>query len=194
MNRGAPDFDELVGDGLAAEERERLERVHALLVAAGPPPELPPRLASPPAPPQAPVIPFPRRYRAAAAGVAAALAVALLGAGYVIGHGTTPEEAFTIAMTGAGEAHAELVVFAKDAAGNWPMELSVTGLEPLPAGKVYELWLTKNGKPADSCGAFSVSAAETEVPLNAPYRLLDYDGWVVVQHGSTAPVLRTTDV
>jgi hypothetical protein len=204
MSRGGPDFDELVGDGLAAEERERLERVHALLVAAGPPRELPPSLASPPAPPQASVIPFPRRYRAAAAGVAAALAVALLGAGYVIGRGTTPEEAFpvpttpeeafTVSMTGAGGARAELVVFAKDAAGNWPMELSVTGLEPLPAGKVYELWLTKKGELADSCGTFSVSAAETEVPLNAPYVLREYDGWVVVEHGSTAPVLSTANV
>lgn len=194
MSRGGPDFSELVGDGLPADERERLERVHALLVAAGPPPELPPRLATPPAPPQASVIPFPRRYRAAAAGVAAALAVALLGAGYVIGRGTTPEEAFTIPMTGAGGASAELVVFAKDAAGNWPMELSVTGLEPLPAGDAYELWLTKNGELADSCGTFNVSTAETEVRLNAPYRLLDYDGWVVVEHGSTAAVLRTTDV
>ncbi len=194
MSRGTPDFDELVGDGLEVEERDRLERVHMLLVAAGPPPELPPRLASPPAPPQASVIPFPRRYRAAAAGVAAVLAVALLGAGYVIGRGTTPEEVFTIPMTGAGGARAELVVFAKDAAGNWPMELSVTGLEPLPAGDVYELWLTKKGELADSCGTFSVSAAKTEVPLNAPYLLRDYDGWVVVQHGSTTPVLSTADV
>ena len=39
--RGAamrPDFDELVGTDLAPGERERLERVHELLVAAGPPP------------------------------------------------------------------------------------------------------------------------------------------------------------
>ncbi len=190
----SPDFDELVGDDLAAAERERLERVHALLVAAGLPPELPPRLASPPPPPQAPVIPFPRRYRTAAAGVAAVLAVALLGTGYVIGRGTTPEEAFALPMTGAGGAKAELVVFAKDAAGNWPMELTVSGLEPLPAGSVYELWLTKHGELTESCGTFSVSAAETEVPLNAPYRLRDYDGWVVVEHGSTNPVLRTAAI
>jgi len=189
-----PDFDELVGDDLAADERERLAHVHALLEAAGPPPELPPHLASAPAPPHASVIPFPRRYRATAAGVAAVLAVALLGAGYAIGRGTTPEEAFTVPMTGAGGARAELVVFAKDAAGNWPMELTVSGLEPLSAGGVYELWLTKHGELAETCGTFSVSTAETEVPLTAPYPLRDYDGWVVVEQGSTKPVLRTADV
>ena len=193
MSSHVPDFDELVGDGLAADERDRLARVHPLLETAGPPPELPPHLASPPPPPHAAVIPFPRRYRAAAAGVAAVLAVALLGAGYAIGHGTAPEQAFTVPMTGTGGARAELVVFAKDAAGNWPMELTVSGLEPLPRGGLYELWLTKHGELAESCGTFSVSTAETAVPLNAPYRLGDYDGWVVVRTGSTSPVLRTAD-
>ena len=43
----APDFDELVGD-VADDERARLERVHALLVQAGPPPELSPELAAGP--------------------------------------------------------------------------------------------------------------------------------------------------
>ena len=41
--RGAqmtPDFDELVGTDLDPAERERLERVHGLLIAAGPPPDL----------------------------------------------------------------------------------------------------------------------------------------------------------
>ena len=40
-----PTFDELAGgDDLSPEEAARLERVHDLLVAAGPPPELPPHL------------------------------------------------------------------------------------------------------------------------------------------------------
>jgi hypothetical protein len=29
------------------------------------------------------------------------------------------------------------------------------------------------------------------VPLNAPYRLRDFDGWVVTRIGSEAPVLTT---
>ena len=35
-----PDFDELVGTDLEPGERARLERVHELLIAAGPPPDL----------------------------------------------------------------------------------------------------------------------------------------------------------
>ena len=89
-------------------------------------------------------------------------------------------------MSGAG-ATAQLDLFEKDAAGNWPMELRVRGL----ASGAYELWLTRGGKLAKPCGAFAVSARETTVPLNAPYRLRDFDGWVVVAVGSEKPVLTT---
>ena len=44
-DRSGPDFDELIGNELEGDERERLLRVHELLIAAGPPPELPPELA-----------------------------------------------------------------------------------------------------------------------------------------------------
>ena len=43
-----PDFFDLVGDEGTPEELERLRRAHDLLVAAGPPPELSPRLAEAP--------------------------------------------------------------------------------------------------------------------------------------------------
>jgi hypothetical protein len=43
------DLDDLVGDDLEPRERARLERVHALLQQAGPPPELPPALEQAPA-------------------------------------------------------------------------------------------------------------------------------------------------
>ena len=185
MTDRRPDLDELVGE-LDAADRDRLQRVHDLLLDAGPPPELPPELVAPPAEPRARIIPFPRRYKAAVLGVAAAVAVGLFGIGYAIGHATSPEKAFTVAMTGSG-ASGELVVFAKDAAGNWPMELSVHGLPKLAPGTTYELWLTKGGKLA-------ATGADTEVPLNAPYVLRDYDGWVVVPEGSTAPVLRTSEI
>ena len=85
-------------------------------------------------------------------------------------------------------------MFDKDAAGNWPMELEVHGLPALAADRRYELWLTKDGKLVEPCGTFAVAAGETEVPLNAPYVLRDYDGWVVVVDGSTTPVLRTAEV
>jgi hypothetical protein len=67
------------------------------------------------------------------------------------------------------------------------MELRVAGL---PAGR-YELWLTRDGKLAETCGVFAVADGETTVPLNAPYALKSFDGWVVVPSGDTTPVLTT---
>jgi len=183
------DLNDIVGDERELEpaERERLARVHALLERAGPPPELPPALAHAPEPPSARVIPFPRRYRYTALAAAAVAALALFGLGYLVGGAGGPSPVRTVAMSGASPASATLELFAKDAAGNWPMELRVSGL---PAGH-YELWLTRDGKLAESCGSFAVAAGKTTVPLTAPYSLRDFDGWVVVPAGETAPVLTT---
>ncbi len=187
MTERKPELRELVGDDLTPSERERLGRVHELLLQAGPPPDLPAELAEPPVPP-AQVIAFPRRRTTWLAGVAAVAAVALLGfgAGYLVGD-RGPATDRTIAMRG-DVASASLVLFAQDDAGNWPMQLSVEGL---PAGPTYELWLTKDGKLAESCGVFAVGTGSTRVPLNAPYRLREFDGWVVVEVGETEPLLTT---
>src|SRR4029453_12241458 len=45
-----PDFRDIVGDDLSPAEEARRRRAPDLLVAAGPPPELPQRLAEPPSP------------------------------------------------------------------------------------------------------------------------------------------------
>jgi hypothetical protein len=181
------ELDDLVGDDLEPGARARLERVHALLQQAGPPPELPPALEHAPESPAARVIPFPRRYRYTALAAAVVAACALFGVGYLVGGAGGNEPVRTVAMSGATEATAQIALFEKDAAGNWPMELSVSGL---PEGR-YELWLTREGKLAEPCGAFAVAAGETTVPLNAPYSLKAFDGWVVVPSGSTTPVLTT---
>ncbi len=55
-------------------------------------------------------------------------------------------------------------------------------------GSVYELWLTRAGKREVQCGSFLARPGKVSVPLNAPYKLRDYDGWIIVPHGS-----RTTD-
>lgn len=180
------DVREIIGDDIPPDELARLQRLHALLEQAGPPPELSPGLVSAPPPPEAPVLPFPRRYRFTAVAAAAVAAGVLFGVGYVVGGGPTDRPERTIAMAGHG-ATAELDVFGKDAAGNWPMELRVTGLEP---GR-YELWLTRDGELAASCGTFAVAERETTVPLNAPYKLRTYDGWVVVASGEDEPLLTT---
>ena len=181
------DVRELVGDdGLDPAELERLERVHALLQRAGPPPELPPSLARAPKPPSGRVLPFPRRYRYTALAAAAIVAVALFGLGYLAAGGPDPSPVRTVAMAGTGVASAELDVFAKDEAGNWPMELRVEGLRE----GTYELWLTRAGELAEPCGSFAVKG-DTTVPLNAPFVLREFDGWVVVRRGQDAPVLTT---
>jgi hypothetical protein len=180
------DVRNIVGDDGDPAELERLQRLHELLERVGPPPELSPALASAPDPPAARVIPFPRRYRFTAAAAAAVAAAVLFGVGYLVGKapGETVEQ--TVAMSGNG-ATAELDLFDVDAAGNWPMELHVRGLGP---GR-YELWLTRDGELAETCGQFVVAEGETTVPLNAPYRLRDFDGWVVVRFGMQEPLLTT---
>ena len=181
------ELNDIVGSDLEPAERERLERVHALLVGAGPPPELPPALERAPEPPVARVIPFPRRYRYTAFAAAAVAALALFGLGYLAGGAGGKDPVRTVAMSGAAPASATLAVYEKDAAGNWPMELRVSGLS---AGR-YELWLTRGDKLAEPCGVFAVAGGDTTVPLNAPYSLRDFDGWVVVPAGETTPVLTT---
>lgn len=192
---GGPEFDDLVARDVPADERERLRRVHDLLVEAGPPPELPEGLQPVPDEERANVYPlFPKRRWAAVAALAAALAAATFGVGYLVGdREATAEPARVVVMNGvsASAARASLAVYDVDEAGNWPMELTVRGLPPLPAGETYELWLTKNGKLAEPCGVFAVGSGTTVVPLTAPYRLRDFDGWVVVRQGSTEPVLTT---
>lgn len=181
-----PDFDELVGSDLDPQERARLERVHDLLIAAGPPPE----------PLEAPVALQPARRRGALMALAAALAVAAfaLGAALVDGSGGRSLD-FTETMAGtpaAAEATATLAVFDLDAAGNWPMELTVAGLPPAKGGRPFELWLTREGELKALCGGFFTDGdGWATVPMNAPYRFDEFDGWVIVEQGSETPLLTT---
>ena len=80
-----PEFRDLVGDDLPAEERARLERVHDLLVEAGPPPELPPSLAEAPDSRRGDPTWLPRRRVGAALSLAAAIALVAFLGGYVVG-------------------------------------------------------------------------------------------------------------
>ena len=185
MNR-PPDFDELLGgEDLSPDERARLRHAHDLLVQAGPPAELPPALAEPPAT-GADVRFLPRRRRFATLLVAAALVLVAFGAGYLVAHrGHESAVAFTVSMHGttrAPAAVASLQVLDKDRAGNWPMRMRVRGLKELPKGGYYELYLTRNGKLGPQCGTFRVHGGTTEVPLNAPYVLKRFNGWVITQH------------
>jgi len=193
MSARGPDFDELVGTDLEPGERARLVRVHELLVAAGPPPE-PPSSVAPPAP--EPVRLRPRRRRVALVALAAAFGLAAFVAGFLTGNGEGGSGTFKVVdMTGtvkAPDASASIEIFDADTAGNWPMEISVQGLGPSASGRPYELWLTRSGNLVVLCGSFLTEPdGTTVVPMNAPYKLKDFDGWVVVEEGTTAPVLET---
>jgi hypothetical protein len=191
MTDRTPHFDDLIDPD--EPERERLQAAHDLLVAAGPPPELPPSLQSPPEEARARVIPLPRRRYTAIAAVAIA-ACALFGLGYAIGGRDKPQGPVrTIAMSGPTGATASLLLQPIDEAGNWPMLLDVKGLPQLPQGETYTLWLTRKGKLVDPCGTFLTGATSSSIWLNAPYKLKEYDGWVVVRTGSTKPFLLRTD-
>src|ERR671932_585382 len=87
-----PDFDELVGVDVPPEERARLYRAHALLVHAGPPPELSPELEAVPWPEDALAPISGRRRREAKTRRPLLLAAALATAaavGVLLGQATT---------------------------------------------------------------------------------------------------------
>ena len=180
-----PDFRDLIGDEGAPEELARLRRMHDLLVAAGPPPELPPRLAEPPAPTER-IAFLPRRRKEAAFVLAAAVAAAAFGVGFLIGdHGSSefPAKGPAVAMHGTAPgsvAKASILIGDRDEVGNWPLLVRITGLKPLGNGGWYELYLTRKGKPAAWCGSFAInSSGRTTVHFSVPYRLKGFDGWIV---------------
>ena len=189
MTARPPEFDDLLGPEVTGEERERLRRVHDLLVAAGPPPDVSHRSA-----PDTNVVPL-RRRRARRGLVALAAALATAAAftiGLVVATGDDPAVDEVIAMSGPSGASASLEVFEIDEAGNWPMLLDVRGLQPAADGDRFQLWLTKDGKPAALCGSFLTNdGGRAVVSMNAPWRFDDFDGWAVVEAGSDIPLLST---
>jgi hypothetical protein len=196
-----PDFNQLVGDDLPEEERARLERVHELLLEAGPPPELPPALLEPELDPRERNVDFlPRRRAGFVLGIAAAVGVAAFLGGFLAGHTKdsfgTP--VFKVQMHGTAAARsssATINVGKTDEAGNWPLKVVVHGLRPLPKGQYYEMFLTNGHKPTASCGTFRVTSTGDTIRLNAPYNLRRFDGWVVTlerPHATTHPVVLTT--
>jgi hypothetical protein len=197
-----PDFDEIVGADLGREERERLERVHDLLVIAGPPPELTPEMERGPTLAMTLGGPSRRRVERRVALLAAAVMVLVLAflGGYLAGHGNAGSLSggYTLDLVGTAQAPGALAaVRVKDAdpAGNWPMTLTVTGLPKLPSHGYYEVFLTRNGRILATCGTFLVKGrtGAVSVQLNAPYQLHRGDGWVVTKqlpgHNDAGPVV-----
>ncbi len=187
---GPPDLHDLIDADGSPEERARLERMHELLVAAGPPPE-----GDLPEPVRAPAVVVPlqrRRLRVVGLTAVAAAVLLALGGGYLLGaRGGGFGSTARVAMHGVAPtsgATADLDIGREDASGNVPIEMHVRGLPSLPANGWYELYLSKNGKLGASCGTFTTKGDETTVRLSVGYALADwhdtgrYDGWVVTAH------------
>jgi hypothetical protein len=198
MNERTPDFSQLIGDDVPSDERARLEQVHRMMVESGPLPELP--LALQKAPPvvddrhdASVAFSFLPRRGGRILTFAAAFALLCLVIGFVIGnHRGGFSTDFTVVMRStpaAPQASGVLKVGDLDSAHNWPLELQVSGLKQLPTGRWYTLYLTKNRKPAVSCGTFRVHGGTTTVRMNAPYDFRKYDGWIVTANRNGPPLL-----
>lgn len=185
-----PNFDDLVDPDLDPAERERLRRMHDLLVTAGPPPELTPEFEAGPTLAMTLGRSTRRRVQRRTALLAAAVVVLLLAflGGYIAGNGSDNGLANgrLLKLKGtkaAPAALASLRLQAVDASGNWPMRLSVRGLPKLPPKGYYEVFLVREGKLYAPCGSFVVGSTDStvSVQLNAPYRLRQGDSWVVTK-------------
>jgi len=182
------DFNELVDD-VEGEERERLRRVHDLLVAAGPLPELTQKLEHPSAPPTADIVFFPKRRHAAAAVAAAAIAAAAFGGGYLVGHSGGGDEfaaqgvvSLQSTVNAPETARASIELGERDAAGNFQMAVTVAGLPKLKRRfSYYRLWLKKGERATLPCGDFVVEGPEkrTTVRFTVSYKVDPGDRWIV---------------
>ena len=181
-----PEFDDVLGANVPADERERLRRVHDLLVEVGPPPELTPALAEPPTsePDREEVRFLPRRRVGALLSLAAALALVAFLGGFLAGKREGFSSTYRVGMhatSAAPGASALIKVGHLDNAGNYPLLVQVRKLKPLPRGGYYEMYLTDNGRRF-TCGAFQAKGQLTEVRLSVPYRLHRGIGWIVTSH------------
>jgi hypothetical protein len=196
-----PDFDELIGPDVEQAERERLRIVHHLLLQAGPPAELSPEIEA------GPTLAMTLQRRPSRVGhrvalLAAAIAICTLAflGGYITGNGKGDglSAGRTLSLVGtkaAPGALASLRIQPADPSGNWPMQISVTGLPKLPPHGYYTVYLVRNGKPFAPCGTFVVASRDqaASVWLNAPYEVRRGDTWVVTKqmpgHHEAGPIV-----
>jgi hypothetical protein len=182
-----PDFRDLVGNDLSADEEARLRRAHDLLVAAGPPPELPQQLAEPPSP-QGRLVSLAQRRLRTAVVLAAALVLAAFAVGYLIGAGNDEsssgfEPVQTAVLGKSGGRLAVVRIGHTDGDGNTTMLVTLEKLDHLPDGDYYTLFMTRGGKPIVICGTFNVDDDKTTtVRFNVGYEIDRFDGLMLAEY------------
>ena len=186
-----PDFEHLVDPSdLSPEDERRLRRVHEMLVAAGPPAELPAGIAAPATPAEAEVVELASRRRRplVAVAVAAAVAAACFGGGYLLANQAHDTKGAlhvvrVVPLQGVQNSQAALRVGSADGNGNWPIQLTVHGLKPLQDDSRYYLMVLQGkGKRPIFCGSFEVSGrGPTTVTFNVAYKIDDQTKWVVTK-------------
>jgi hypothetical protein len=185
-----PDFHDLVGNELEPGERERLERVHDMLIAAGPPPELPQQLSEPPRP-EGKLVDLARRRLRTGLVLAAALVITTFAVGYLFGARgeDTSSGSFTatkqVVLEKSAERSAVVGIGDRDSSGNWPMIVQVKGLDHLPKGDYYTLFMTRDGKPVVTCGTFNVSKEGlTTIRFSIAYDVDRFDGLMLAEYSA----------
>jgi hypothetical protein len=185
-----PGVDELIPADTPAEERQRLQQVHELLLLADPPPELSPELEAGPNL----AMTIERRHRVVRQRAMLLLAAALVlilvfTAGYAVSNGRNDNSATPVRLVNlkgtanAPRAQATLQVWHSNA-GNWPMTLTVARLPKLPPRQYYYVYLVRQGKIVAPCGIFRITQHRTlTLKLSAPYPLEHGDSWVVTRPG-----------
>jgi hypothetical protein len=185
-----PDFHDLVGNELEPGERERLERVHDMLIAAGPPPELPQQLSEPPRP-EGKLVELARRRLRTGLVLAAALVITTFAVGYLFGargEDTSSESspvAKQVVLGKSAERFAVVGIGDRDSNGNWPMTVQVQGLDHLPKGDYYTLFMTRDGKPVVTCGTFNVAKdGLTRIRFTIAYDVDRFDGLMLAKYSA----------
>jgi hypothetical protein len=176
------DVQQLVGD-VSSDELEELREIDAMLRSVHTAPAaLPPALARPPA-----QLRLSRRSwtivrLAIAASVVMAVAAVSLAVTQWLNTRDDFQERANVALEATGNAPGAggmIRLGEPDARGTWELELTVSGLEELPPGSFYVLWLGKDGRYAATCGSFRAAGESTTYRWEAAYRLADYDEWVI---------------
>lgn len=84
-----------------------------------------------------------------------------------------------------------------DRGGNTPLLVTVRGLEILPAGERYVLYVRRFDRPTARCGEFTVGTGTTQVHLSYPGLTREPRGWLIARGPATTGgigqiLLRTT--